>query len=226
MLIRSHATACDNGTRRLYRMSVKSYFGIGMASLASQIMNCFDEGRELDRAELRFDAADDSVGRVLRKLVADKKLVRVSRGRYRKADSKKAAPAKTIADAVMAKVRRSKRNVFLRKDFENLGSYDAVGRALRRAEEAGVVVQIGYGLYAKAEPSTFTGRPAPTVGIKRLASEALSRLGKKTAASSFDDAYNRGRSTQVPTGRAIQVKDRVRRKIGYDGKYVIFERAR
>jgi hypothetical protein len=196
-----------------------------MTSLTSQIMDRLNSGRELRRAELRLNAADDSVGRVLRKLVAEKKIVRVGRGRYRKVGNKSSPPAKTIAEAVAAKIRRSKRNVFLRKDFEKLGSYDAVGRALRRAEASGIVVQIGYGLYAKAERSTFTGRPAPVIGIRRLASEALARLGKRTAASSFDDAYNRGRSTQVPTGRTIQVKDRVRRRIGYDGKYVILERA-
>jgi hypothetical protein len=197
-----------------------------MASLASQIMDCFDGNVELQRADLRFDAADDSVGRVLGKLVADKKLVRVGRGRYRKAGGKGAVPSKTIAEAIATKIRRSKRNVFLRKDFEKLGSYDAIGRALRRNEKEGSLVQIGYGLYAKAERSPFTGRPAPVIGIKRLASEALSRLGKKTASSSFDDAYNRSRSTQVPTGRVVQVNGRVRRQIGYDGKYVVLERAR
>ncbi|WP_337847862.1 DUF6088 family protein [Sphingomonas sp.] len=132
----------------------------------------------------------------------------------------------TIAEAIEKKVRRSKRNVFLRRDFAELGSYDAVGRALRQKARDGRLVQIGYGLYAKAELSPFTGKPTPVVGIKRLVTEALGRLGKKVASSSFEQAYNRGRSTQVPTGRAVMVEDRVRRRIGYDGNYVIFERAR
>lgn len=197
-----------------------------MTSLATQIMNRFDSSAELKRADLRFAADDDSVGRVLRKLIADKKLVRVARGRYRKAGTKGAVPGNTIAQVIASKVKRSKRNVFLRKDFEKLGSYDAVGRALRRNEQEGSLVQIGYGLYAKAEQSPFTGQSSPVIGIKRLASEALTRLGKTTTASSFDDAYNRRRSTQVPTGRTLKVKDRIRRKIGYNGNYVIFERAR
>jgi hypothetical protein len=197
-----------------------------MASLASQIMGRFDDRRELGRADLRLEAADASIGRALRLLVADKKLVRVSRGRYRKATSKGGPSATTIVDAVEIKVRRSRRNVFLRTDFERLGSYDAVGRALRRAGELGVLIRIGYGLYAKAEHSPFTGRPVPIIGIKRLASEAFARLGKKATVSSSEDAYNRGASTQVPTGRAIQVKGRIRRRIGYDGKYVVVERSR
>jgi hypothetical protein len=172
-----------------------------------------------------LDADYDSIGRALGELVKDKKIVRVSRGRYRKADKGQSAPANTISEAIEKKVRRSKRNVFLRKDFAGLGSYDAIGRALKQKTEDGKLVQIGYGLYAKAQVSPFTGKPAPVVGIKRLATEALERLGKEIAVSSFEDAYNSGRSTQVPTGRMIAVKDRVRRRIGYDGNYVIFQRA-
>jgi hypothetical protein len=199
-----------------------------MATLAQQILDQFAEGGTLARADLVLDADYDSIGRALGELVKDKKIVRVSRGRYRKADKAdkgQGAPANTISEAIEKKVRRSKRNVFLRKDFAGLGSYDAIGRALKQKTEDGKLVQIGYGLYAKAQVSPFTGKPAPVVGIKRLATEALERLGKEVSVSSFEDAYNSGRSTQVPTGRMIAVKDRVRRRIGYDGNYVIFQRA-
>lgn len=196
-----------------------------MSTLAEQILDRFASGETFVRADLTLDADYDSIGRVLRQLVKDKKLTRVGRGRYRKADRKMSASADTIGDAIEKKVRRSKRNVFLRKDFASLGSYDGVGRALRQKTENGKLVQIGYGLYAKAQVSPFTGKPAPVVGIKRLATEALARLGKKVSTSSFEEAYNSGRSTQVPTGRTIAVDDRVRRRIGYDGNYVLFQRA-
>jgi hypothetical protein len=196
-----------------------------MATLAQQILDRFAEEGTLARADLVLDADYDSIGRALGELVKDKKIVRVSRGRYRKADKGQGAPANTISEAIEKKVRRSKRNVFLRKDFAGLGSYDAIGRALKQKTEDGKLVQIGYGLYAKAQVSPFTGKPTPVVGIKRLATEALERLGKEIAVSSFEDAYNSGRSTQVPTGRMIAVKDRVRRRIGYDGNYIIFQRA-
>ena len=129
----------------------------------------------------------------------------------------------TIGKAVETIVRCSKRNVFLRKDFARLGSYNAIGRALRQMTKDGKLVRIGYGLYAKAEVSPLTGRPAPLIGIKRLATEALSRLGKEASPSTFEDAYNSGRSSQVPTGRMIALKGRVGRRIGYDGHYVIFQ---
>jgi hypothetical protein len=195
-------------------------------TLAKQILEQFPAGRTLCRADLSVSGDYDSVGRVLNQLVKQRKLIRVGRGQYRKAGPRKSSSTGTIADAIERKVRRSSRNVFLRCDFETLGSYDAVGRALRQKTDDGRLVQIGYGLYAKAEQSPFNGKAAPVIGIKKLATEALGRLGKKVATSDFEDSYNRGRSTQVPTGRTIAVEDRVRRRIGYDGNYVVLERTR
>ena len=134
-------------------------------------------------------------------------------------------PASSIAVLIERRFRRSKRNVFLRADFEEFGSYDAVGRALRGQLQSGNLVRIGYGLYAKAELSPLTGKPAPIVGIRVLAIEALKRLGKAASPSSFDTAYNTGRSTQVPTGRTLAVKGRICRRIGYDGNFVILQTA-
>lgn len=198
-----------------------------MSPLAQQVLERFESGDTLERERLALGANYDSVGRVLSQLVREGKLVRVGRGRYRKAGGKAAPSSAPIAERIERRVARARnRNVFLRRDFAELGSYDAVGRALRQLTERGRFVQIGYGLYAKADRSPLTGKPAPVVGIKRLASEALSRLGKKIEESSFSKAYSTGRSTQVPTGRTIAVKGRVRRRIGYDGKYVSFERTR
>lgn len=196
-----------------------------MSALASQIIARLASGETLTRADLALGADYDSVGRVLRYLVEDKEIVRVGRGRYRRSTRRNEPAANTIGEAIERQVRRSKRNVFLRRDFASLGSYDAVGRALRQQTKDGRLVQIGYGLYARAERSPLTGKAAPVVGIKRLATEALERLGKQVLVSTAEEAYNRGRSTQVPTGRTIAVKDRVRRRIGYDGNYVVLQRA-
>lgn len=197
-----------------------------MATLTDRIMECFASGDTLSRADVAPGANYDSVGRALKQLVRQKKLTRVGRGQYRKVGGRFPGTTNTIADAIERKVRRSPRNVFLRGDFASLGSYDAVGRALRQKTRDGRLVRIGYGLYAKAETSPLTGKPAPVVGIRRLATEALGRLGKKVAASPYEEGHVRGRSTQVPTGRAIAVEDRVVRRIGYDGNLVLLQRAR
>lgn len=196
-----------------------------MQKLNDQILERLGSGNTFARDELRLDANYDSVGRVLNALVKERKVVRVGRGRYRLASSNSPMSAATISEQIERRIARSKRNVFLRGDFGEFGSYDAVGRALRQMVSSGKLIQIGYGLYAKAEVSPFSGKSAPLVGIKRLAAEALGRLGKKVEPSSFERSYNAGRSTQVPTGRTLAISDRVTRRIGYDGNYVVLERA-
>ena len=121
-------------------------------------------------------------------------------------------------------VANKRRGVFMRSDFAGLGEYDQVGRALRLLVRQGKLIKIGQGLYAKAAQSPFDGSPAPVKGLKALAVEALNRLGVKSGPSRLEKAYNAGRTNQVPSGRVIAVKKRVRRKIGYNGAYVSFER--
>jgi hypothetical protein len=88
----------------------------------------------------------------------------------------------------------------------------------------GALLKFGQGLYAKAQVSPFTGRPAPTVGIKRLAEEALGRLKVPVAVPCLEREYNSGAITQVPTGRVVGVRKRVRRRLGYGDVRIRLER--
>ncbi|MFI5021644.1 MAG: hypothetical protein ACHQRJ_08330 [Alphaproteobacteria bacterium] len=132
----------------------------------------------------------------------------------------------TLEIRVLDRIARKRRDVFLRDDFTDLGGYDQVGRVLRSLVREGRLVKIGYGLYTRAKASPFDGTPAPVKGIQSLMTEALKRLGIKPVATQFERDYAAGRTTQVPTGRTIGVTRRVRRKIGYNGAIVRFERAR
>lgn len=132
---------------------------------------------------------------------------------------------KPLEQRIADRIARKKANVFVRDDFRDLGGYDQVGRSLRRMTAKGRLVRIGYGLYARATVSPISGKVVPTKPLPALAAEALGRLDVETAPSRYAQDYSRGGATQVPTGRVIAVKGRVSRKIGYDGKYVTFERA-
>lgn len=121
-------------------------------------------------------------------------------------------------------ITRKRRDVFVRDDFNAFGGYDQVGRALRQLVREGKLLKVGYGLYARAVPSRFGGRPLPANGLDTL-KEALRRVGVDPKPSRMEDAYNAGRTTQVPTGRVVSVDRRVRRKIGYNGVFLSFERA-
>ena len=131
--------------------------------------------------------------------------------------------SKTLEERIARRITYSKREVFIRNDFEDLGDYDQVGRSLRQLVKKGKIVKIGYGLYAKATISPLSNRTVPRRGLRDLATEALKKLKVEVVPSNYDRAYNEGRTTQIPTGRVVGVKGRTARKIGYDGKYITFE---
>ncbi|MFO1061722.1 MAG: DUF6088 family protein [Dongiaceae bacterium] len=131
----------------------------------------------------------------------------------------------TLEDRLWKRIARKRGDVFLRGDFRDLGGYDQVGRALNRLVRAGRLTRLGYGLYARTRPSLLDGRPAPAKGLREMAAEALGRIGVKTTPTRLERAYDAGRTTQVPSGRVIGVRRRVRRKLSYDGVPLSFERA-
>jgi hypothetical protein len=55
--------------------------------------------------------------------------------------------------------------VFLRDDFADFGAYDVVGREPRKLVGEGVLVQVGYGLYARAKRSVLSGKPIPVAPL-------------------------------------------------------------
>lgn len=132
---------------------------------------------------------------------------------------------KTLESQIIDRLDRKRRNVFLRADFEDLGGYDQVGRALGQLVVKGRLLKIGSGLYARARQSSLDGSPTPVKGLRALADEALRRLGVETAPTRLERAYGAGQTTQVPSGRRIAVNKRVRRTIGFNGAVMSFERA-
>ncbi|MBF4338919.1 S-adenosylhomocysteine hydrolase, partial [Vibrio anguillarum] len=53
----------------------------------------------------------------------------------------------TAVERVYQKIKRSRRYVFERKDFDGFASYDQIGRALRQLVKQGELIKLGYGLY-------------------------------------------------------------------------------
>lgn len=129
----------------------------------------------------------------------------------------------TLESQVSYRVKRSKASVFIRKDFEDIGGYDQIGRILRQLVQRGVLISLGYGAYARAKKSVINGNLIPEKPLPELAKEVMKKLGVKTVSSTAEQNYNSGKTTQVPTGRVIGVKGRVNRKFGYNGKSIHFE---
>jgi hypothetical protein len=130
----------------------------------------------------------------------------------------------TLETKLLNRIERKRGDVFLRADFEDLGGYDQVGRALRTLIRKRELVKVGQGLYARARASSINGEAIPAKGLATL-NEALQRVGVETVLTRLEQAYNAGQTTQVPTGRVVGVRRRVRRKIGYGDVTLSFERA-
>lgn len=124
-------------------------------------------------------------------------------------------PKISLKQLVEQQISRNKQDVFLRADFEQLGGYDQVGRALRELVAEGKLLKIGYGLYAKARISSITGKPmlASKGGFKAVSEQALERLGVAWQPSDELVRYNKGETTQVPVNATVIVKKRFNRKI-------------
>jgi len=130
----------------------------------------------------------------------------------------------TLETRIINRIKRKRGDVFLRSDFKDLGGYDQVGRVLRDLVRKGMLLKVSHGLYTRAVKSPFSENPVPPKGLETL-TEALRRVGVEIVETRLEREYNAGLTTQVPTGRVVGVRRRVRRKIGYDGINLSFESA-
>ena len=117
-------------------------------------------------------------------------------------------------------------DVFLPREFRDLGGEDQVLRALRDLVSEGQLLRLGYGVYGRAETSRLSGEPilAARGGFIGAARQALDKLGVAWEATEFEKAYNEGRSTQVPVNPAVRVKGRFVRRLKYQDAELRLER--
>jgi len=125
----------------------------------------------------------------------------------------------TLLQRVRARIVKSKRQIFLPADFADLSGRVQVYRALKQLVDAGELVRVGSGLYARARLSSLTGEPVPAVpgGFKYLARAALDRLGVRWEPGSRELAFSEGRTNQIPVNAVVRLRDRCRRRIAWGG---------
>jgi Family of unknown function (DUF6088) len=131
----------------------------------------------------------------------------------------------TLLSKMSKRIVRKRNDVILRQDFLDLGGYDQVGRCLLRLVKEGMLVKIGQGIYVRATVSPLDASPSLPRSLNSLVLEAMKKLGVPTGLTEMEIKYNEGKTTQVPTGRVIGVRKRVRRRIGFDGYSMRFEHA-
>lgn len=112
---------------------------------------------------------------------------------------------------------RQGEDVFLPREFTDLGGEDQVLRALRSMVRTGRLVRLGYGVYGRAIPSLLSGKPVlySPDGFVGAARQALTKLGVNWEQTDAEKAYNEGRSTQIPVNPAVRIKGRFSRRLRY-----------
>lgn len=134
---------------------------------------------------------------------------------------------RSLQERIALRIARSKRDVFLTRDFGDLSDEDQVIRALRALMAQRSVVRLGKGVYAKARASRISGRAvlANAGGFQAVVQEALTRLGVKWEPTEAQRAYADNRSTQIPVNPVVRVVGRFDRKMRYGNSELVVERA-
>ncbi len=132
----------------------------------------------------------------------------------------------TLRERVEQRIAERRDDVFLPREFRDLGGEDQVLRVLRGLTRDGRLMRLGYGVYGRAERSRLTGQPmlAAQDGFIGAAQQALDKLGVPWEPTEFQRAYNEGRSTQVPVNPAVRVKGRFVRRLRYQDVELRLER--
>jgi len=134
---------------------------------------------------------------------------------------------KTLREKIETRIARKKgEDVFLTREFSDLGGEDQVLRALRVIMREGQLVRLGYGVYGRAFKSSLTGKPVlrTTDGFIGAARQALDKLGVKRELTEAQRAYKEGRSTQIPVNPVVRVKGRFSRHLRYGNSELTLER--
>jgi hypothetical protein len=134
---------------------------------------------------------------------------------------------KTLRERIEARIARKRgEDVFLPREFADLGGEDQVLRVLRTLTREGRLVRLGYGVYGRAITSRLSGKPilySPN-GLAGAARQALTKLGVEWEPTEAERAYNEGRSTQVPVNPAVRVKGRFSRRLRDGNTELVLER--
>lgn len=115
-------------------------------------------------------------------------------------------------------------SVILRKDLASLGSSRQLTYAINNLIKQKKIARVSFGVYVKTEisayfPDLLILKDIP--GFSSMTREVLNKLNIPWEQSEAEEAYNTGRSTQIPVRSILRIKKRFRRKIAF--KDMVFE---
>jgi hypothetical protein len=119
---------------------------------------------------------------------------------------------KKLEDRIKYRIKRSIYPTFVLSDFSDLSDRDQILRALRKLIKKKLILRVGQGVYVRTKISSATKKIIPEQNIRDIAITALNKSGIEVVPTLYEQAYNDGNTTQVPTGIVIGVKKRVNKK--------------
>lgn len=120
----------------------------------------------------------------------------------------------TLKDRIKQKIKRSKDKVFLRCEFDRMGGYRQVGRALRELVLDGLLIKAGYGVYVISRKSSITGNIVADASITQVGFTVMQKLGIMADVGLSARLYRAGLTTQIPMAVVLDIgKSRIKRKI-------------
>ncbi|NWH06516.1 DUF6088 family protein [Desulfobacter latus] len=131
---------------------------------------------------------------------------------------------RTLEQKICYRIKRAKESTFIPKDFSDLSGRDQVLRALRNLIAKNLIIRVGQGVYTRARISSISRRPVPEENLRAIAITALEKSGVTVLPTQYEREYNQGRTTQVPTGMVVGVNKRVKKKIGFNGRFIKYEK--
>ncbi len=121
----------------------------------------------------------------------------------------------SITFKVLKRIERLSGAVVLRSDLEDIADPRQISRSLNRLVKTGRLTKLGYGVYAKLEISQMTKTTFLKDGVLSTMRAALTKLNVRWEPSLEEQAYQEGRSTQIPVNPTTKLKDRFRRQLRY-----------
>lgn len=135
---------------------------------------------------------------------------------------------RTLKARVGDRIQRSKADVFVPDDFQELADYDQVKRVLRKLVDEGVIIRLGYGVNARLRASGSTGKRmlAARGGFDGAVRQTLKKLQVRWTETDLVREYNAGRTTQIQMSPVFAIRGRFVHKLRYNALEARFEKAR
>jgi hypothetical protein len=131
----------------------------------------------------------------------------------------------TTKSRISQKIDATPGEILLRSSFVDTGTPSRITRAINALIAEGKMIRLGYGVYAKARPSSLTGNPIPRKTLEELTPEIFKQLDVTFEYGKAITEYISGKSTQVPTALIISTGSRrINRRISLGLREVKYEK--